>query len=61
MKWEKKVEALDLCNLGLMCHLKGKKDKALDYLNQALAIYKQAGAKKEIERTKRDIQRLKGK
>jgi hypothetical protein len=33
----------------------------LDYLNQALAIYKQAGAKKEIERTKRDIQRLKGK
>lgn len=61
MNWNKISETLDLSNLGLMYHLKGNKDKALDYLNQALKIYKQIGAKKEIEETKRDIQMLKGK
>jgi tetratricopeptide (TPR) repeat protein len=61
MNWNKESEALDLSNLGLMYHIKGNKEKALDYLNQALAIYKQIGAKKEIAQTQRDIKMLKGK
>lgn len=61
MNWDKKIEAQDLSNIGLIYYLKGKKDKALDYLNQALEIYKQIGAKREIKQTERDIQALKGK
>lgn len=61
MNWNKKNEALDLSNIGLIYHIKGNKDKALDYLNQALAIFKQIGAPREIEQTKKDIQLLKRK
>jgi hypothetical protein len=39
--------------------IRGSLDKALEYLEQALKIFEEIGARIEIEQTKRNIQRIK--
>lgn len=63
MKLEREIgnkegEAQALGNIGLIYDTKGDIDKALDFLNQALAIFKEIGAQREIEIVERNIKRL---
>lgn len=51
-------EANALGNIGLIYKGKGEKEKALKHYENALKIFTEIGAKREIEITERNIQRL---
>jgi tetratricopeptide (TPR) repeat protein len=53
-------EANQLNNMGIVCWLRGEPDRAAELLNEALAIFEQMGARLDVERTKRNIERVTG-
>ncbi|MCK4403495.1 MAG: tetratricopeptide repeat protein [candidate division Zixibacteria bacterium] len=54
----REYEASELGNIGNVYYLKGDLDQALKYLNEVLKIFEEIGMLEQIEKTKRNIERI---